>query len=552
VQPIKPSCGVETQTLPPSSESAASGRNEIGRELRLDSNPRAPVLAPSLVFLRQRFWKLLAISAAVLAPCFWHRNIEAGDLGSHVYNAWLAQLIQRSEVPGLWIARQWNNVLFDFLLSGFGSIFGLRAAERIAVSLAVLIFFWGTFTLVCAATRRAPWFLLPLIAMISYGWTFELGFFNYYISLGLSFFGIAIVWRGTARERLASLALVPLAFLAHPLGAIWLAAAAVYLGVWEIIPHRFRLGVLLAAIAILVGLHFYLAHHYIMDPPDEPLYTFTGADQLLLFGRRYAIPAATTGLFVLIVLATDAVRRRRDAAFWRYYRMPVELLVVLAVAVVALPDGIHLPQYPSAVALLTERLTSVTAVLFCCLLGAASPQRWHLIGFAAIAAVFFSFLCRDTAVINRMESSVERLVRTVPRDQRILATIGTFPGSRVLIQHIVDRACIGHCFSYGNYEAATQQFRIRARPGNPYVMTNDRDTAAMEDGFYAVRPEDLPAWQIYQCSLAGTDLCIRPLSAGEDNDETGVHPDVQPDVSPEGQPTVQPATNPSGVPKRNQ
>jgi hypothetical protein len=522
--------------LPPSSDSIDFKKIEADHELRTDSNPRTPIIPLSFAFLRQHALKFLAISAAVLTPCFWHRNIEAGDLGSHLYNAWLAHLIQRGEAPGLWIARQWNNVLFDFLLSGLGSIFGLRVAERIAVSLAVLVFFWGAFTLVCAAARRAPWFLVPLLAMISYGWTFELGFFNYYISLGLSFFGIAIFWRGSARERLVSLALAPLAFLAHPLGAIWLVGIAVYLALWEIVPPRFRISVLLAAIGILVALHFYLAHYFIMDPPDEPLYTFSGADQLLLFGTRYRIPAAAAGLFVLIVVVTDSVHRRRALAFRKYYWIPAELLLVLAVAVVTLPDGIHLPQYPAPVALLTERLTSITAVLFCCLLGAALPRRWHLLGFAVIAAVFLSFLYQDTAVINRMESSVERLVSTIPRDQRVMATIVTFPGSRVLIQHIVDRACIGRCFSYGNYEPATQQFRIRARLGNPYVMTNDRDTAAMEDGFYSVRPQDVPAWQIYQCSLTGTDLCIRPLGAGEDNDETAMHPDVQGDAPPKGGP----------------
>lgn len=518
--------------MPPSSDSTDSTKIETNHELRTDSYPRTPVIPPSFAFFHQHALKFLATSAAVLTPCFWHRNIEAGDLGSHLYNAWLAQLIQRGEAPGLWIARQWNNVLFDSLLSGLGSIFDLRVAEKIAVSLAVLVFFWGAFALVCAAARRAPWFLVPLLAMISYGWTFELGFFNYYISLGLSFFGIAIFWRGSARERLVSLALAPLASLAHPLGAIWLVGIAVYLALWEIIPPRFRISVLLAAIGMLVALHFCLAHYFIMDPPDEPLYTFTGADQLLLFGARYRIPATAAGLFVLIVVATDAVHRRLNLAFWKDYRLPAELLLVLAVAVVALPDGIHLPQYPAPVALLTERLTSITAVLFCCLLGAARPRRWHVLGFGAIAAVFFSFLYHDTAVINRMEATVERLVRTIPRGQRVMATIVTFPGSRVLIQHIVDRACIEYCFSYGNYEPATQQFRIRARLGNPYVMTNDRDTAAMEEGFYTVRPQDVPAWQIYQCSLTGTDLCIRTLGAGEDNDETGMHPDVQGDAPP--------------------
>ncbi len=40
-------------------------------------------------FLRQYWLQAIAISAGLLIPCFWHRRIEAGDLGSHVYNAWL-------------------------------------------------------------------------------------------------------------------------------------------------------------------------------------------------------------------------------------------------------------------------------------------------------------------------------------------------------------------------------------------------------------------------------------------------------------------------------
>src|SRR5712671_1046037 len=52
-------------------------------------------------FIRQRWLLILGISAAALIPCFWHKHIEAGDLGSHVYNAWLAELVQRGELSGL-------------------------------------------------------------------------------------------------------------------------------------------------------------------------------------------------------------------------------------------------------------------------------------------------------------------------------------------------------------------------------------------------------------------------------------------------------------------
>ena len=174
------------------------------------TEPPAPVLAQPVAFVRQHVWRFLLISAGVLAPVFWHRTIAAGDLGSHLYNAWLAQLIRHGYAPGLWLAPRWNNALFDFLLGGLGHYFSLQIAEKIAVSLAVLIFFWGTFTFVCAAARRAPWLLCPVIAMFSYGYSFEMGFLNFYISLGLAFFGIAIFWRGRGWERWIALHSRPL------------------------------------------------------------------------------------------------------------------------------------------------------------------------------------------------------------------------------------------------------------------------------------------------------------------------------------------------------
>ena len=62
-------------------------------------------------FRAERRTRFAAVSAALLIPVYWHRRIEAGDLGSHLYNAWLAQLIRQGQAPGLWIARQWNNVV---------------------------------------------------------------------------------------------------------------------------------------------------------------------------------------------------------------------------------------------------------------------------------------------------------------------------------------------------------------------------------------------------------------------------------------------------------
>lgn len=487
--------------------------------------PKNDILPLAFQFLRHHRLKSVAISAAILIPCFWHRTIVAADLGSHLYNAWLVQLIDRGQVHGLRVVRMWNNVLFDWLLSGLGSTFSLPTAEKIGVSIAVLIFFWGMFALVCAATRRASWYLLPVLALFTYGWTFHLGFFNYYLSLGLAFFGVAIFWRGRGWERLLAFAIAPLAMLAHPLGMVLLIGASVYVRIAEIIPRRYQVLPFVLAVGSLFGVHQYFWRHYIVEASPFHFYVMNGADQLVLFGERYRLVERALIAFVIVSLGIDVARRRHESGFWRDYSIPLQLFLLALLAVPLLPRGVHFPGKPAAIALLTERLTSVTAIFACCILGAMRPRRWHLAASLAIAAVFFAFLYQDTDIVNRMEVQAEELVRTLPANQRVMATILPPPHSRVMIQHMIDRACIGYCFSYGNYEPGSGVFRVRAAAGNPYVLSDYDLVVEMEEGDYTVTDEDLPAYQVYQCTSSGTVLCIRALEADEANDRLGIHPD---------------------------
>ena len=45
-------------------------------------------------------WYLL-VSILALAPVFWQPRVQAGDLSSHIYNAWLTQLIETGRTQGL-------------------------------------------------------------------------------------------------------------------------------------------------------------------------------------------------------------------------------------------------------------------------------------------------------------------------------------------------------------------------------------------------------------------------------------------------------------------
>jgi len=126
--------------------------------------------------------------------------------------------------------------------------------------------------------------------------------------------------------------------------------------------------------------------------------------------------------------------------------------------------------------------------------------------------------------VNLQEARIGEVVRTLPPNQRVMGTILPPPDSRVMIQHILDRACIGHCFDYGNYEPSAQVFRVRATDGNPYVLNNYDEATSMEDGEYEVQPEDLPLYQVYQRNIEGAEFGVHALKAGEKNDSLGVHP----------------------------
>ena len=499
----------------------------------METEHQASCLVAAARFLREYWLRFMFISLALPVPCVWHRRIEAGDLGSHVYNAWLAQLIEKGQAPGLHIARQWNNILFDVLLLKFGNALGLVAGQKIVVALCVLLFFWGVFAFLAAVTGRAPWFLAPCLAMLAYGWTFSMGFFNYYLSLALGFFVLAILWR-TQKERAAaadvaaSVVLAILALVAHPQGFVWLVGCAGYISLWRRLAGRWKLAVPGAAVATMISARLYLSHRYetfaVWDSFGPGVYI--GSDQIALYGTRYRVLSVVALLFGIVCFLIDGVQRHRERELWSSVRLPLELYGVVVFATYVLPDVLRVPLYSGWVGALALRLTTVSAALGLCVLAFVRQRKWHAIGFGVIAMIFFVFLYQDTAILNRMETQIERLVAGLPSGERVTASIWAAADSRVpYIQHMADRACVGKCFSFENYEPASKQFRVRVDEGSPVAIDDSDTSQQMEAGEYVVQPSDLPMAQIYQCNDQDlTQLCIRQLAAGETNGRIGYHP----------------------------
>jgi hypothetical protein len=257
-------------------------------------------------------------------------------------------------------------------------------------------------------------------------------------------------------------------------------------------------------------------HHYFVYRSNKPPYLFNGADQIVLYSHAYKHIALAIFLLVLFTLATELWRRRNDLEFLKTGGILLQLYLVLQCLVLVLPFGVLLPGYSAPLTFLPHRLTTLSAVLICGLLALTRPRKWQSLAYTLAAVVFFSLLYRDTAIINNMEEQSDRLVASLPFGRRVLFTVPDH-GSRLKIGHFVDRSCIDHCFSYGNYEPSSGQFRIRAMPGNGTVMTHVLDVWNMENGVYEVHSNDLPANEIYQCGEKGRQVCLRPLEAGEKN-----------------------------------
>jgi hypothetical protein len=479
-------------------------------------------------FLRASKLRILFLSAVLVIPCWWHRHMEAGDLGSHVYNAWLAQLIEKGQAPGLYIANQWNNILFDVALLRAANLFGLAVAEKLMVSACVLVFFWGVFAFIRTISEQPPWFLTPATAMLSYGYSFSMGFMNYYLSLGLACFGLAILWRMRRFEWIAAIPFAVLALLAHPIGFLWMVGTVAYVKLRTKLPHWWKLALPLTAAATFVAVYWYTSHRpkLMVDWDRGPFYLYNGADQLVLYGKRYAVIAAAAFCLGLVFVILDFYQRRRETSPWKPFGLPLELYLVTFCATALLPENLRVSIYGGWIGVLGSRLTTISAILGLCFLGRLKPRRWHPAGFGVGALVFFAFLYQDTGLLNRMEANAEKLVENLPAGTRVVVTIDAPPDSRItFIGHAVERACIGHCFSYANYEPASGEFRVRVREDSPVVTSSTDEAEDMASGEYEVDGSDLPLKQIYQCDAKDlTKLCIRDLVAGEMNGRLGVEP----------------------------
>lgn len=474
------------------------------------TRPPSPSFSPAIEGLL-----VSAITVFLILPCYWQEHIQAGDLSSHLYNAWLAIQIKSSAVQGLSIVPMWNNVLCDWILEILIRLFSVNVAERVVVGAAVLIFFWGGFCLINICTGRRPWLMVPSLLMLSYGLVFRMGFLNFYVSTGICLWAMALLWELGRRRVIAGAILLGLAVVAHPLPVAWAITVLAYIHVGRLVPARYR------SLGLLLGFIFLVLAAALLTQlfPTRSIWehfsgitniaSMIGVEQVWLYGPKYLIVAG--GL--LLIWAAMFLERVDQGSLLS--DPLVQLWILQVAAVVLIPSSIEFPNYGHPLTYITQRMSLFVALLLCMMLGKMSYGRWTTRLSSVVAAIFFIFVYADTEAYNRIEQDLTRLVSTLPPGQRVAAKIDDSSNRIDPLGHILDRACIGHCFSYGNYEPAALAFRVRASEGNRVVASSADVVQEIEDGIHIVTPAEAPLYSICPSTKPNELFQLRLLHAGD-------------------------------------
>jgi hypothetical protein len=455
--------------------------------------------------------RYLCVSALVLIPCFWTFHIQAGDLGSHLYNAWLEQLVKAGGLPGFFLTHPSTNVLFDWMLDVLWPL-GSRAAERITVGISVLVFIWGAFAFLSRFSSRCPWHLLPLVAALAYGWVFQMGFFNFYLAVGLSLWALALCGNPRLPVLLLAGALFLLAWAGNPIPVLWAVAAALYRFTLPRLVGRFRYCLPAAALILLAVCGLWLRVRFPSRWTPAQLWWVSGADQFWIFGPRYV---AVAGALLILCSAWVWLLPLRHGWLTLSTNLPFHLILLSAFASFVLPNAVLLPGYSAGLTYIPERLSLITAICVCALLTQIRPPSGLSAATYIMAALFFGMLFRDARACDRVEAAISRTVAELPPLARVVAPL-TAPDWRIdPYTHMLDRACIGRCYSYANYEPCSAAFRVHCARRNGLIVDNYQDSFAIQSGRYVVRPRDPPLYEVFPCPSPSPEFCFQPLLSGD-------------------------------------
>jgi hypothetical protein len=288
----------------------------------------------------------------------------------------------------------------------------------------------------------------------------------------------------------SAIVLLVLGWTAHFVAVLMIMAVLVYIAIAERLSRRGLVGLFVGAAAIALIGHVFLRRfgneQYVFEPEWR-----LGVEQVWLFSTQYAWFTIALAVLWAAALAMLIWRKRSDVLTDR----AVHVYLLLALVGVLAPFGIRWISYSVTLGLLPGRITALAAVFGCAVVARAQFGRRVFIANWLIAIAFFSLLYRDARELNSVENEIEGIVHQLPRGSRIVSDID-WPQGRVQMWHLVDRACIGYAYDFGNYEAASGHFRIRVAPGNTLLTWVSPEVDPVSTAVL-LRGKGIPVYEIY-------------------------------------------------------
>jgi len=192
----------------------------------------------------------------------------------------------------------------------------------------------------------------------------------------------------------------------------------------------------------------------------------------------------------------------------------VQIWILHLAAFILLPSAIQLPQYQHVLTYIPQRISLLLVVSFCMMVANAAYGRGITRLSSLVAVAFFTFLYMDSTAFNQAEDQITSIVQQAPAGARVVVAISDQGARLNAMAHVGDRACIGHCFSYTNYEPGTGQFRIRSRGGieAPSMQT----VLDIERGQHIATAAEAPLYAICPGEAEeGRSLVLRKLGQGD-------------------------------------
>jgi hypothetical protein len=442
------------------------------------------------------------VSLLIVLPLFCLPRLLAGDFPSHVYNAWLTNQIHRGQLPGLEISSKTSNIAADVLLSALLRTSNVYLAEHIVAAFTILILFWGAFKIVRAISGRDPLRLAPLIAILVYGFVFQMGLLNFCLSLGFCFL-LFDQWTKSRKDWVAIVCLTALAWMSHPLPLLWVAGSLAFYTIAQRCNALYRALLVAVGVLALAAINHLLVTRFSAGWLPHGWMEISGASQLEIFGALYHWLAlayvALTGVLLGVALFSTRAGFGLAACFF----------LLQAAAVVLLPYQMAVPGSLATFDLVTARFSLIAGVAFLALMNFATSRRWLRIPIVIVALIYFGLLIHDTRSLAPLSAKLDETVRTLPAGSRVIMQNVKSPhGGAVPVHFMLERSCIGHCYAYANFEPSTGHFRVRAIAPNPYVLSNNLSVAELNGGSYMLREFEEPLYVVQPCAKDPKDFCV--------------------------------------------